>query len=237
MKIISTIPGTQFAQDFLANNKISFGYSRDNLYNVASYLPDIVLTHDTEAANEVALEYPSIKFLCPNGEFPLYSYEMKYGFNLDEIFSPKKYIVKSDIFYVNRTGEKSKLFIQKLRSLNVDVKVCGNPYGAIGVGDFHDSLIIDFYKGCAYGAAEDIHDVLRILALGKPCITPYNFPFTYNGLDVNFSLNDCVPINGQINFALGQTYYDIYAEIMQIAGYSEIAEYFINKKQGILNEN
>lgn len=237
MKIISTIEGTQFAQEFLTKRNIAFAYTNNNLYNVASYLPDIVLTHNTEEATIVAEEYPQVKFLCPNGQFPLYNYQMKYGFNLEDLFINKSHVIKSNIFFVNRTGEKSNLFIQKLRSLSTDLKVSGPSHGAISVGNLSHRMIVDFYKNANYCAAEDIHDILLILALGKPCITPFNFPFTYNGLNTGFTLDGCARINGQINFALNQTYHDIYAEIMEIAGYSEIAQSLLERKQNLLNEN
>lgn len=221
MIINTNITTYESAISELATLGVSLKIINGGVYKLAqSGKPNIVLCND---ANKIDGEFPHIKFVGPNCKFPNYNYALEIGFNsiLRDMVPPSK--IKSNAIFLNLEGVKNKIIIKKIESLGIPLKVIGNGFGISQINPltFEDSYA--FYKSAEMCIATHPIEIYKILYLGKPCLTPFDFPFCTNIKDIGaHNVWAISPKEGQIEFAEGYSWTNIFNKIMVAAGEKEL---------------
>lgn len=171
--------------------------------------PNVVISHSSSLIN---MEFPHIKFVGPKCKFPNYDYTPEQGFDsslCDEIEASP---IKSKVVFINREGPKNKIFIKKMESLGLSPKVVGDGFGIAQINLRHLHETASLYKSAQYGASTSAEEIYKILYLGKPCITPWDFPHCTNIMKTNkLTMN-----TDQVEFAKQFDWLNIFAKIFDL---------------------
>lgn len=139
--------------------------------------PDVVISHSAHLIN---MEFPHIKFAGPKCKFPNYDYSPEQGFDSESCDLIDPFRINSKTVFINREGPKNKMFIKKMESLGLAPKVVGDGFGIAQINLRHLSESAGLYKSAQFCGATLAEEVYKILYLGKPCLTPWDFPHCNN---------------------------------------------------------
>lgn len=235
MKIFTNCLQLRLSGDYLYNIDIEFLFSKTNVFTLAQYQPNIIITEDTYEAEQASQKYPDIKFIGPEFSFPNYKCDIPKGL-LDElsVINNKAGAVfqKCDISYFNTQREENLIFIKKLQSLG-NVKIIGEGYSPDEcIKKYPKRLSPCFYKFGKYGAATDLEEMYKILFMDIPCITNADMNYCYNGYKLNDIL-DLHPIKNQVIYAWDSSHTVFLSKILSICGYEDQSE----KLKQVINFN
>ncbi len=237
MKIFTNCVQLRLAGDYLNNINIEFLYSASNVFNLAQYAPDLILTKDVDEATQASREYPSIKFVGPGFSFPNYHVDIPNGL-LDELSvlsGRKEYqFCNCDISYFNTEKNQNFIFVKKLQSLG-NTKIIGDGYSIDQcIKNYPKRLSPAFYKFGKYGAATDLEEAYKILFMNKPCLVNADLDYCYNTykLDSEKELNLTVK-DGQVEYAWSMSHTLFLSNVLASTGYQDKA----NELKEIINLN
>ena len=127
--------------------------------------------------------FPHIKFVGPKLSFPNYSFDFRHGFDSQILDNTSPSNVDIDLFFINKSGPKNKMFIKRLESLDFNLKVIGMGFGIsqLNIDDLNEEKIAAMYNKANIIAADSIEEILKAHHLNKVCITPFNY---YNCINV-----------------------------------------------------
>lgn len=171
--------------------------------------PNVVISHTASLIN---MEFPYIKFVGPKCKFPNYDYIPEQGFDkeLCDLIEPSK--INSKTVFINREGNKNKLFIKKMESLGLAPKVIGSGFGIAQINLQYHIEPASLYKSAQFCGASLVEEIYKILYLGKPCITPWDFPYCNNIM----KSNKIEMSSEQIDFAKQFDWLNIFARIFNL---------------------
>lgn len=221
MLIATNLAQLRYSGDYLKNIDIKFIYAPAGVFQLCEHKPDIVITNNYHEAVSASQNYPAIKFIGRDFDFPNYSFNVPL-YLLDElsvITNPKVEVPKFEIGLFNPNYQIIE-FINYLRCLG-NLKIMGKGFCLEELDKtFHQRLTPGFYKFATYVACVSEEEMLKALFMGKPCITSFSNSFTYQNV---LSLNNVVPKSNQIDYAWNFSHTNILSEILRICEYEELS--------------
>lgn len=220
MIILTNHQPLELSTDYLKNINIQFRYINSNVFSLTNYNPDIILSNDKEEVELASKKFPTIKFIGENLDFP--NFDMKLpDYLLDELSLKIKtdiHFHPSDITYFNSGGKENYKFICQLKNLG-NLRICGNGFCCDEASkSLPQRLTCELYKTSDVCAADNYQEILKILYMGKKCITNLSFDFCEH-VD-NRSLNlEIDP--AQIEFAKKYRHTVFWANVFEVLGMNE----------------
>lgn len=205
--INTNLPQYHSAVNWGRSRNIKINIINGNDFELAKHIerPNYVISHSCHLIQD---NFPEITFIGPECGFPGKSYYPEAGFDSGALDSMPRIIVPADIIYVNKTVSfDSKVFIKKIESLGLNLKVYGHGFG---ISEFKSKVPPDSaYKGVSAIAADNEEEIYKALYLGKVCITPFNFAHCYNVFEIE-SGQSLVSTEAQQDFAKQNTWDSIF---------------------------
>lgn len=221
MLIATNLAQLRYSGDYLKNIDVKFIYEHAGVFQLCEHEPDIVITNNYHEAVTASQNYPSIKFIGRDFEFPNYSFNVPPNL-LDElsvITNQKIDIPKLEIGLFNPNYQVIE-FINYLRCLG-NLKIMGKGYCLEELDkNFPQRLTPGFYAVSKYVACVSEEEMLKALFMGKPCITNFSNSFTYQNI---LNLNNIFPKPNQIEYAWKFSHTNILSEILRICEYEELS--------------
>ena len=187
-------------------------------FALAQSKPNIVIHPKSFILNG---EYPTIKFMGPECDFPNYKYLVNFGFD-KESATNKMHPIKSQCSFINTTNNID--FIKKLESM-FSLRVWGRPVDSLSYMGPINCNTYEIYNSSEVCAADNESEILKATYVGKFCYTPFNylggkFCLTQNIFEAN---NDYARIfvNKDELFEL-KDWRVIFNEIFEICGENKI---------------
>jgi hypothetical protein len=174
----------------IKTNNFGFASARKMLYSVDILLiadaksvfqlatedpiPNVIITENTSEASRAMERFPEIKFFAPGLSFPGYSFNYVQGYDPIQLkVLAAKELYGANCVLFNRRRD-NMIFVKKLESL-FSLKVFGNGHGLPTCGPIPQEYTPALYKADVLCAANEIEEIIKINALGKTAITPFDF--------------------------------------------------------------
>lgn len=215
MHILTNVVELQSAKSTLKSCDIEFSYMKKSVFDLAGYNPTMVISTNTEECNRAARRFPNIQFVAPKAKFPGFPCNIYTGFDITSLDNKCQLDVSGQVCFVNTRGNVSKVFGMKLESVYDDVKIFGNGSGISSIGPVNINTTVDLYRKFDIVAADCPSEIYKALYLNKPCITSMDFTCCHNIFGANFSVDTCNVFPDQKQFALENTYYDVFSYVFE----------------------
>lgn len=229
LKIATNLQSLRYAGDYFGRINIRFEYHPNaGIFELSCLNPDIIISNNYHESIAVSNEKPSIKIVGPKLQFPNYHFDIP-PFLLDELSvlvnrdQPSNYR-ETTISYYNDSGPTNHEFICKLQSLG-PTKILGNGFGPDELTKFVNQrgtpILYNRSKICG---ATSVEEVLKILFMGKPCLSnfPYN-KYCYQVDTVN-NLDDIVSMQGQSEYAFQFSHTVTLSKLLDVVGLNDYSE-------------
>jgi len=228
LKIATNLQTFKYAGDYLGRVNIRFEYHPNaGIFELSCLNPDIIISNNYHESIAVSNEKPSIKIVGPKFQFPNYNFDIP-PFLLDELSvllsKEQANYPKPSISYYNGGGLENYEFICKLQSLS-DTKILGHGFGPDEITRFTNPRATPaLYNRSKVCGATSVEEVLKILFMGKPCISNFQYNQYCYQVDTIKSLDDVVAKNGQSEYAFQFSHTAVLSKMLEIVGLNDYTE-------------